>query len=102
MRLIDADELKKSLTYDICGRPLHGNLKTNYANIRTTILAQPTIDPIHAAGACYCRECKYFNMQEMECQNDRVSTDHEGGASYSLNFWLDDFCSYGEPKEETK
>lgn len=21
----------------------------------------PTIDPIHAAGGCYCRECKYRN-----------------------------------------
>lgn len=43
-----------------------------------------------------CKDCKHFNMREMECQNDAVSTDHEGGASYSLNFYLDDFCSYGE------
>ena len=44
MRLIDADELTKDLTYDICGMPLHGNHKTNYANIRASILTQPTID----------------------------------------------------------
>ena len=44
MRLIDADELIKDLTCDICGLPLHGNRKTNYANIRATILTQPTID----------------------------------------------------------
>lgn len=37
----------------------------------------------------------------VECENEAVSTDHEGGASYSLNFYLDDFCSYGQRKEET-
>ncbi len=46
-----------------------------------------------------CKDCKHFNMREMECQNEAVSTDHEGGASYSLNFDLDDFCSYGERKD---
>lgn len=47
-----------------------------------------------------CKDCKHFNFEHMECENEAVSTDHEGGASYSLNFYLDDFCSYGERKEE--
>lgn len=45
MRLIDAEELNKNLTCDVCGKPLNGHMKTNYANIRASILAQPTIDP---------------------------------------------------------
>lgn len=49
-----------------------------------------------------CRDCKHFNMRELECQNDAVSTDHEGGASYSLNFYLDDFCSYGERRNDDR
>ena len=53
----------------------------------------PAVD---VAPVVRCRDCKYFNLQSMECENDAVSTDHEGGASYSLNFYLDDFCSYGE------
>nr|DAH27053.1 MAG TPA: hypothetical protein [Caudoviricetes sp.] len=48
-----------------------------------------------------CKDCKHFNFEHMECENEAVSTDHEGGASYSLNFYLDDFCSYGQRKEET-
>lgn len=95
MRLIDADELKKDLTYDICGLPLHGNHKTNYANIRATILAQPAIDPVYAAGACYCRECIWRGREECamfyrcDCGEQHTwETDN-------------DFCSYGEPKEET-
>lgn len=46
-----------------------------------------------------CKDCKHFNFEHMECENEAVSTDHEGGASYSLNFYLDDFCSFGERKE---
>ena len=46
-----------------------------------------------------CKDCKHFNHKRMECENEAISTDHEGGAQYSLNFGPDDFCSYGEPKE---
>ena len=48
-----------------------------------------------------CKDCKHFNHKRIECENESISTDHEGGAQYSLNFWPDDFCSYGEPKEDT-
>ncbi len=47
----------------------------------------------------HCRDCKHFNFTRMECENDAISTDHEGGAQYSLNFYLDDFCSYGEKRK---
>lgn len=47
----------------------------------------------------HCKDCKHFNHKRMECENEAVSTDHEGGAQYSLNFGLDDFCSYGERKD---
>lgn len=60
------------------------------------IKMMPTID---AVPVVRCRECKHFNLQTHECENESVSTDHEGGASYSLNFYDDDFCSYGERKE---
>lgn len=52
-----------------------------------------------SAPVVRCKDCKHFNFEHMECENEAVSTDHEGGASYSLNFYLDDFCSYGERKE---
>lgn len=43
-----------------------------------------------------CEECKHF--KNMECTNELLSTDHEGGASYSLNFSTYDYCSFFEPK----
>lgn len=45
-----------------------------------------------------CRDCKWFNHYTMECESDDVATDHEGGASFSINFGPDDFCSYGQRK----
>lgn len=56
----------------------------------------PTID---AVPVVRCRDCKWFNHYTMECESDDVATDHEGGASFSLNFGPDDFCSYGQRKE---
>ena len=48
-----------------------------------------------------CRDCKWFNHYTMECESDDVATDHEDGASFSINFGPDDFCSYGQRKIET-
>ena len=59
------------------------------------------ISAADVAPVVRCKDCKHFNFEHMECENEAVSTDHEGGASYSLNFYLDDFCSYGERKEGT-
>lgn len=58
-----------------------------------------SIPAADVAPVVRCKDCKHFNHKRMECENEAISTDHEGGAQYSLNFWPDDFCSYGEPKE---
>ena len=48
MRLIDAD-----VYWD---RILNGCCYTTEA----AIMGTPTIDPVHAAGGCYCKECQYY------------------------------------------
>lgn len=47
MRLIDADvfDARLKCTY-------------RYLQIAGDIAEAPTVDPIHATGRCYCRECK--------------------------------------------
>lgn len=66
----------------------------------------PTIDPIHAAGGCYCRECKnYVNAYGsglMMCMRPICAEDYsETGYMYPLEIDTkkDDFCSYGELRE---
>lgn len=91
MRLIDADALMEkehSLLGE--GEVLH-RIPPSHVDAAPTIEAVPVVR---------CRECKHFNLQTHECENEDISTDHEGGASYSLNFYDDDFCSYGERKED--
>lgn len=93
MRLIDVDELG-------VGRCSKDVLPAAYCagwnGLLGLIEKAPTVD---AVVVTRCKDCKHFNHKRMECENEAISTDHEGGAQYSLNFWPDDFCSYGEPKE---
>lgn len=48
-----------------------------------------------------CRDCKYFNHKELECQCDGIVQDLADSASFRLNFYLDDYCSYGVRKDDT-
>ncbi len=85
MRLIDADLLEDQ--FGISDEDLLALDEIRHA---------PTVD---AVVVVRCKDCVHFNHKRMECENEAISTDHEGGAQYSLNFGPDDFCSYGEPKE---
>ena len=57
----------------------------------------PTIDPVHAAGACYCRECNHL-------LRDLSSREYHMCMRLILpkKVDLDDFCSYGWRREDTK
>lgn len=57
----------------------------------------PTIDPVHAVGACYCRECNHLlrDLSSREyhmCMRLRLPQKVD----------LDDFCSRGQRREDTK
>lgn len=50
----------------------------------------PTIDPVHASGGCYCRECE--NNSGGYCYNDDRNP-------HGIPVTNDDFCSRGKRKE---
>lgn len=52
-------------------------------NLKEIVSAMPTIDPVHAAGACYCRECIRWGKNNCLSVTKTKPTD---------------FCSYGEPR----
>ena len=83
-RLIDADKVNPSDVFV--------GISDFAADCRNAVVkllaAQPTIDPIHAAGGCYCRECKYY------------LPDHICGWNSSDGWLPDDFCSYGRKRED--
>lgn len=64
-----------------------------FRRIMAQLAGHPTVD---AVPVVRCQKCKHFNWHERKCENDRIVTDNEGGASYRLKFNYDDYCSFGE------
>lgn len=61
-----------------------------YANTLDTI---PAVDPVHASGGCYCRECRFWicDAENPKCYCARLSDDN-----YTVYTDQDDFCSLGD------
>ena len=58
MRLIDADALIERIEYSS-----HDYERVRIDTVTGCLLTDsvsPTIDPVHAAGAVYCKECQYY------------------------------------------
>lgn len=97
MRLIDADKLlipdEESNKVFIIGARSGKTLEMALDLLKIKVNSAPTID---AVPVVRCKDCKFFNMHEKECECGYVATDLEGGAQFRINFDLDDFCSFGE------
>ena len=78
MRLIDIMGFCESLTDH-----------ETVSGILTKLSKQPTIDPVHAAGGCYCKECRYHVPKGTICMLS------------GMEITEDDFCSRGQRKIET-
>lgn len=91
--LISRSALKAHM--DECSQDIRDRAYYGYAV--SFIDNAPAVDAVEVVR---CKDCKHFDLRSMECQNDSVVTDNEGGASFTLNFYLDDFCSYGERRAD--
>lgn len=102
MRMIDADNAVRKLQEyrdDVC-RTSHKHLIASaLISILTNPQQCPTIDSVHAAGACYCGECRYCVHQpgikdaEWICVERHTYCDC-GAKIVTPNH----FCSHGEKK----
>ena len=62
---------------------------------------EPTIDPVHAAGACYCRECGYCVHQPGIKDAEWICVERHTYCDCGAKIvFPNHFCSYGEPKED--
>ena len=77
-RLIDADALCK--VCQASGSECTGN--------SCEVPTMPTIDPVHAAGACYCGECVEYNKPRLGWCAFHMDRENPN-----------DFCTYGKRKE---
>lgn len=88
-RLIDANALIERLKFK---RRLNGNIPDKCAGYDSAIAQAnklPSIDPVHAAGACYCRECRNYNKPRLGWCSHHMDRENP-----------DDFCSWGQRREE--
>ena len=88
-RLIDANALIERLKFK---RRLNGNIPDKCAGYDSAIAQAnklPSVDPVHAAGACYCRECRTYNKPRLGWCSHHMDRENP-----------DDFCSWGQRREE--
>lgn len=94
MRLIDADQAASIENLD-----QYSDLAAALGDVQTVrdILSDaPTIDPVRAAGGCYCRECTYAEhlLNGAGKHYELCKYEDEGSIRFP-----DDFCSVGKRKE---
>lgn len=89
MRLIDLDRL------GVCKRSVSTFVHSESAKAWNDLLAlieeEPVVDPVHAAGGCYCRECRMRTGVETK---ETVLCGYHG-----CSMRKDDFCSMGKREE---
>lgn len=93
-RLIYAEDLSEPVDYKVfhVGGRSSGKTMAMYEQLfRKRVELAPTIDPVHAAGGCYCRECVFLQQDRhgLWCFRD-----------YENPLNLDGFCSYGERRDD--
>lgn len=109
------DDLKEKLKDNFQGRLLNKlkkkdakldqamamlNVSNNIDSMVEHIQSQPAIDPIHAAGGCYCRECaNYYEYNGWDRCHQETYTAHECRV-FSRDLGPDGFCSCGELRKE--
>lgn len=87
MRLIDADNLLKDPVFT------NDDVLPEAIIYRMAAEAEPEVDPVHAAGGCYCRECEFWEEAALTCHHPRRYY------RYEMYCTKDDFCSHGRRRE---
>ncbi len=83
MKLIDSTQL------------IFNAKSTGFITMQELVQA-PKIDPIHAIGSCYCKECKYHSY---DIKSQKHTCNQPLGSSGNIiTIQEDDFCSHGELK----
>lgn len=109
-RLIDADALSKKWqdVLDIKTGEEETVAYKTFEMFIQRLSQEPTIDPVHAAGACYCRECTCWNRHDDILPDGRFqdwgycSKMLDSDSEIEITTLENDFCSWGQRREDTK
>lgn len=102
-RLIYAEDLFEPVDYKVfmasVGGRSGGKTMAMYEQLfRKRVELAPTIDPVHAAGACRCHECQ----QSYESKSSSTGWKCKGWGAYDIDCECDPngFCHKGERRNE--
>lgn len=94
MRLIDADKLNRKKKYSF--QTKFGCFPKDEWFIKLdNLFNAPTIDPVHAANACYCKECIYSTQKHIPYDDAYYCKLHRDLMP------LNGFCSEGRKDDNT-
>ena len=91
MRLGDLDRIKQ----DVQDNNAKNYDKQDWTSrqVATLLEGAPTIDPVHAAGGCYCRECERYDGRGLGLGEARICT------RTGLVVEPDGWCKWGKLRE---
>lgn len=100
VKLIDANKLfqetEENMHNNPHSNPIHAAMhKHEHCHFLCEIDKQPEIDPVHFAGGCYCKECKYYKPYEFPESGNIIYQCYNSSASYLEEHKPNDFCSKG-------
>ena len=102
MKLIDAIpiiEKYKNYEYFSGYEDFDDGVETGVLSIIDELENASEIDPIHAAGGIYCKECQYYKSYEFPESGRIIYQCYNSSASYLEEYKPDDFCSKGVSKD---
>ena len=71
--------------------------------MKNWICRQTPVDPIHAAGGCYCKECLYHEIEYYPDRKWEVCNDKEFWCNlHDVTMPLNGFCSEGKNENNLK
>lgn len=101
-RLIDADKALSELKPITLQMEKSAMLLSDASlMMKNWICRQPSVDPIHAAGGCYCKECLYKECLYKE-EDETVSLIKYWCNLHDVTMPLNGFCSEGKNKNNLK
>lgn len=101
-RLIDADKALSELKPITLEMEKSAMLLSDASlMMKNWICRQPSVDPIHAAGGCYCKECLYKECLYKE-EDGTVSLIKYWCNLHDITMPLNGFCSEGKNENNLK
>lgn len=103
MRLGDLDELQAKVQrkkYQLGGAREREGFNDAIMRVKSMIHSAPTIDPVHAAGGCHCREC--LDYESGKCVSNRLWNGCMKGDTEGVSFEPDPyfFCPFGRKRSQ--